>query len=375
MFLFRHVRSFFAWLTAPTPEEPTDDEIEARLTERTKRLHSQIEEAFRKQREVAAEPPAPVDLRTIAEQKGLIVKGQFVGLGSVHLRAHEGTYEDQQVDRVVTRILAEVYRTIVAESLPKPEILCQEGFTDTEDPFADEPADPTDSDKPANKPPLRIVLHRPVRSAAQTYGMLMDNMNRDCWITQIILGGDLEHVDVTGISIAGIPINMGMKGAPAQAFARDSAAFNLGWSRRLVRAGQSVAITLVYTGNTEARVNACLVCDEMATYLVQAAAEADLQAAISGGFRYTVPGKPAPLTEEQLKAAEAILKEMHGEYPPQPQSWPAPSAAVRDLHPPQPRRMEPEYTPEDGSTEGASGTEDPMTRMSFSGVVITGDKS
>lgn len=115
-------------------------------------------------------------------------------------------------------------------------------------------------------------------------GQLTDNMNRDCWIKSMVLSSDVTAVTaVTSITIAGIPINIGSKSMPMEAFARDSVRFGISFGRRLVRSGQGVNIGLQnISAATAINVQGGLICDEMASYLVQGVAEAGLLAAVNG---------------------------------------------------------------------------------------------
>lgn len=115
-------------------------------------------------------------------------------------------------------------------------------------------------------------------------GTLTDNMNRDCWIKSLVLSSDVTAVTaVTTITVAGIPINIGSKSMPMEAFSRDSVRFGISFGRRLVRSGQAVTVGLSnISAATSINVQGGLICDEMAAYLVQGVAEAGLLAAVNG---------------------------------------------------------------------------------------------
>lgn len=102
-----------------------------------------------------------------------------------------------------------------------------------------------------------------------------DTVERDCWITRFILSGDLQHVQVTSIVVAGIPLDIGPEGLPAEAFSAQ-AVQPAGIDRRLVRPGQGVSIHLRYLGQTEASVMGSFLSAELAPHI-----QAEVQAVIS----------------------------------------------------------------------------------------------
>lgn len=93
--------------------------------------------------------------------------------------------------------------------------------------------------------------------------VLGDTVDRDCWVTRFILSGDLQHVQVTSIVVAGIPLDIGPEGLPAEAFSAQ-AVQPVGTDRRLVRPGQGVSIHLRYLGQTEASVMGAFLSAELA---------------------------------------------------------------------------------------------------------------
>lgn len=120
--------------------------------------------------------------------------------------------------------------------------------------------------------------------AAAGTSSLTDNLNRDCWIKSLVLSSDVPAVtQVTGILVAGVPLNIGSKGMPMEAFARDSVRFGISFGRRLVRSGQAVNVGIKnISAATAINVQGGLICDEMASYLVSGVAEAGMLAAING---------------------------------------------------------------------------------------------
>ena len=159
---------------------------------------------------------------------------------------------------------------------------------------------------------LGVVEIRPGEIA-----FLRDTINRNMWMTRLILdgcGADLSSVVVSAVTIAGLPMNIGSQDAPASAFRWDGTPPPItfrdedklpddvvsggvdwsGWceargvtmdevfaslsasSRMLVLVGQSVVVTLRNIGTEPVTVTGGLLADELNPYAMQRWMEATL---------------------------------------------------------------------------------------------------
>jgi hypothetical protein len=157
---------------------------------------------------------------------------------------------------------------------------------------------------------LGVVVIPPGETA-----FMSDTINRNMWMTRLILdGSDLSMVVVSGVTIAGLPMNIGCLDAPASVFRwdgtpppitfrdedklpdealGDGADWN-GWcekrgvtmaevfaslsasSRMLVLVGQNVRVTLRNIGTEPVTVTGGLLADELNPYAMQRWMEATL---------------------------------------------------------------------------------------------------
>ncbi|MCX7020723.1 MAG: hypothetical protein NTW26_00345 [bacterium] len=115
---------------------------------------------------------------------------------------------------------------------------------------------------------------------------LTDTCNRNMWIKSMVLDCTVpQDVLVTGISVAGLPINVGSKGAPISMFAKDSTRFGISFGRRLALTGQTVKVDFLHADAAGAAdiVLGGLIVDELNPYAMQRWMEQMLlQAAVHG---------------------------------------------------------------------------------------------
>lgn len=117
--------------------------------------------------------------------------------------------------------------------------------------------------------------------SAPTTTTLTDAANRDFWIKAFVLDADTpSSAGVSAISIAGLPVNIGSKSMPLSAFISTSTRFGISFGRRLVRTGQTVSVSISNFAAAQT-VQAGLIVDEMAPYLVQGIAENGLLNAVA----------------------------------------------------------------------------------------------
>jgi len=76
-------------------------------------------------------------------------------------------------------------------------------------------------------------------------GTLSDQINRTLWIRGIVLDSDSPgFVIVTAASVAGIPINVGSKGAPIRMWSHDSTRVSFEFAPRMAMVGQTVSVSV-----------------------------------------------------------------------------------------------------------------------------------
>jgi len=125
-----------------------------------------------------------------------------------------------------------------------------------------------------------------VSLVASGTGSLSDTINRNLWGKSLVLTSDApDQVIVTGVTVAGLPVNVGSQGAPLSMFAHDSTRFGISFGRRLALTGQTFQVNLqnVDAGNAH-NVNGGIIADELNPYAMQRYMESMLLAAASQGF-------------------------------------------------------------------------------------------
>lgn len=123
--------------------------------------------------------------------------------------------------------------------------------------------------------------------AASGTGNLSDVVNRNLWGKSMVLeSDDPSSILVTGISIAGLPINVGSKGTPLSMFKHDSTRFGISFGRKLGLVGQTILVQLqnvdAGSGHT---VSGGIICDELNPYAMQRWMEQMLLEAAVQGFQ------------------------------------------------------------------------------------------
>lgn len=118
-------------------------------------------------------------------------------------------------------------------------------------------------------------------------GNLSDVVNRNLWGKSMVLeSDDPSAILVTGISIAGLPINVGSKGTPLSMFKHDSTRFGISFGRKLGLVGQTILVQLqnvdAGSGHT---VSGGIICDELNPYAMQRWMEQMLLEAAVQGFQ------------------------------------------------------------------------------------------
>jgi hypothetical protein len=122
--------------------------------------------------------------------------------------------------------------------------------------------------------------------AASGTGTLSDTINRNLWGKSLVLNSDAPaQVLVTGITVAGLPVNIGALGAPLSMFSHDSTRFGISFGRRLALTGQTflVNVTNIDTGSAH-QVAGGIIADELNPYAMQKWMETMLLQAASNGF-------------------------------------------------------------------------------------------
>ncbi len=118
-------------------------------------------------------------------------------------------------------------------------------------------------------------------------GNLSDVVNRNLWGKSMVLeSDDPSAILVTGISIAGLPVNVGSKGTPLSMFKHDSTRFGISFGRKLGLVGQTILVQLqnvdAGSGHT---VSGGIICDELNPYAMQRWMEQMLLEAAVQGFQ------------------------------------------------------------------------------------------
>jgi hypothetical protein len=122
--------------------------------------------------------------------------------------------------------------------------------------------------------------------AASGTGTLSDTINRNLWGKSLVLDSDdPAMVLVTAITVAGLPLNVGARGAPLSMFQHDSTRFGISFGRRLALTGQTFQVNLsnidAGSGHT---VSGGIIADELNPYAMQKYMETMLLHAAAGGF-------------------------------------------------------------------------------------------
>jgi hypothetical protein len=123
--------------------------------------------------------------------------------------------------------------------------------------------------------------------AAGASGSITDTINRHIWAKSLVLDAlsDQANFLVTAITIAGLPFQIGSKGAPLKMFAQDSTRFGVSFGRRLALTGQTFAVTCTNVGAGADTFTGGLIVDELNPYAMQAFMEHMLlQAIVSKQF-------------------------------------------------------------------------------------------
>jgi hypothetical protein len=119
-------------------------------------------------------------------------------------------------------------------------------------------------------------------------GSLTDTVNRNIWVKSIVLDSDEAGVGfllVTGITFAGLPLNVGSLGAPLRSFAHDSTRFGINFGRRLALTGQQIRITFSNVDSSGHTVSGTCIGDELNPFAMQKWMEQMLLQAAVSGFR------------------------------------------------------------------------------------------
>jgi hypothetical protein len=114
---------------------------------------------------------------------------------------------------------------------------------------------------------------------------LQDCINRNIWLKSIVLDGSdgQDHVLVSSIVVAGLPINVGNQATPLVMFSANSTRSGVSLGRRLSLVGQTVVVSLENHSDKPVFVSGGIICDEMNPYAMQTWMEQMLlQAAVSG---------------------------------------------------------------------------------------------
>lgn len=120
-------------------------------------------------------------------------------------------------------------------------------------------------------------------------GEIDDSLNRNFWAKSLVLDSDAPQVLlVTGIFVAGLPINVGSAGAPLSMFLRDSTRFGISFGRRMISVGQTFRVTFSNVDSSPHLVSGGLIGDELNPYSSQNWMEGLLLSGALNGFQ--VPG-------------------------------------------------------------------------------------
>lgn len=126
-----------------------------------------------------------------------------------------------------------------------------------------------------------------VSIVASGTGTLSDTINRNLWAKSLVLDTDAPSlILVTSITVAGLPINVGSKGAPLSMFATNSTRYGISFGRKLALTGQTFAVNL---SNSDAGsshiVSGGIIADELNPYAMQLYMEKMLLMAATQGFQ------------------------------------------------------------------------------------------
>jgi len=129
-----------------------------------------------------------------------------------------------------------------------------------------------------------------VEIPASSTGYSDDTINRNLWGKSLVLDADVPaEVLVTGITVAGLPVNVGSKGTPLSMFASDSTRFGISFGRRLALTGQTFRVNLANIATGAPRtVSGGIIADELNPYAMQRWMEHMLLTAATQGF--SAPG-------------------------------------------------------------------------------------
>jgi hypothetical protein len=110
-----------------------------------------------------------------------------------------------------------------------------------------------------------------VAVAASGTGSLTDTLNRDVWAKSLVLDSDdPTSILVTSVTVAGLPYNVGSKGAPLSSWGSTSTRFGISFGRRPIGVGQAVVVNVSNLDAGAAHtVTGNLIVDELAPYMVQ----------------------------------------------------------------------------------------------------------
>lgn len=106
--------------------------------------------------------------------------------------------------------------------------------------------------------------------AASSTSTLSDTLNRNVWAKGFVLDSDdPPSILVTAITVAGLPVNIGSKGANLSLFAMNSTRFGIQFGRRPILVGQQVVVSLSNIDSSGHVVSGTLVVDELNPYMTQ----------------------------------------------------------------------------------------------------------
>ena len=120
-------------------------------------------------------------------------------------------------------------------------------------------------------------------------GEIENSLNRNFWAKSLVLDSDAPQVMlVTGITVAGLPINVGAAGAPVSMFLRDSTRFGISFGRRMISVGQVFRVTVQNVDSSPHIISGGIIGDELNPYSSQNWMEGLLLSGALNGFQ--VPG-------------------------------------------------------------------------------------
>lgn len=126
-----------------------------------------------------------------------------------------------------------------------------------------------------------------VSVAASGTNTLSDTINRNLWAKSLVLDSDSpSNILITSITVAGLPINVGSKGAPMSMFATNSTRYGISFGRKLALTGQTFAVNLANSDAGSAHiVSGGIIADELNPYAMQLWMEQMLLTAATQGFQ------------------------------------------------------------------------------------------